>query len=130
MVRVVPLQAALRTARCMSTTAHRAGLSGGGFRNTIDGQLTTTNETRHGINPATGRPNPPVPVSTLQDVNYAVDAAKKAFPGWAGTSFEERKRSLVALTDAIAEHEASFAELLVMEQGKPVRSDYHSTMLK
>ncbi|CAM1508816.1 Fc.00g025550.m01.CDS01 [Cosmosporella sp. VM-42] len=91
-----------------------------GFRNTINGKLTTTTETRHGINPATGSPNPPVPLSTLQDVNQAVNSAKDAFRSWANTPFGERKQCLLAFIDALIEHEQDLAKLLVMEQGKPI----------
>lgn len=120
-MRRTTLLAVLRTTRCLSTTTRAGGFDLlGNFRNTIDGKLTTTKETRQGINPATGKPNPQVPISTLQDVNQAVKAAQKAFPGWASTTFEERQRRLLAFADAIAEHEQSFAKLLVMEQGKPV----------
>ncbi|KAF7558120.1 hypothetical protein G7Z17_g181 [Cylindrodendrum hubeiense] len=89
------------------------------FRNTINGKLTTTEETRHGINPATGEPNPPVPVSTPQDVDQAVNAAKEVFGSWSKTPFQGRKECLLAFADKLIENEQDLAKLLVMEQGKP-----------
>lgn len=49
------------------------------FYNVIDGKLSPTKETRHGINPATEEPNPEVPVSTPKDVDRAVEAGQRAF---------------------------------------------------
>ncbi|RAL62930.1 hypothetical protein DID88_004771 [Monilinia fructigena] len=48
------------------------------FHNTINGKLTNTTKTRHSINPSTGEPNPPVPLSTNIELDEAVAAAKKA----------------------------------------------------
>lgn len=95
------------------------------FSNTINGKSTSTKETRHGINPATGKPNPEVPVSTQQDVDAAVDAAKEAFKSWKMTTYAERKKAVMAYADALEKNQADFAKLLTMEQGKPV-STLHS----
>lgn len=91
------------------------------YLNSIDGKLTGTKETRHGINPATGKPNPEVPVATQQDVDNAVNAAKKAFVSWSKTPFEERKKAVLAFADALEKHQDDFGKLLTQEQGKPVR---------
>lgn len=90
------------------------------FKNTINGKLTSTEKTRHGINPATGKPNPEVPVSTQEDVNAAVDAAHNAFKSWSKTPVGERKQALLAFADALEAQKERFAKLLVQEQGKPV----------
>jgi acyl-CoA reductase-like NAD-dependent aldehyde dehydrogenase len=92
------------------------------YLNSIDGKLVGTGETRHGINPATGEANPEVPVSTQQDVNAAVDAGLKAFRTWSKTSWDERKRCVLAYADALEKLAPEFARLLTMEQGKPVCS--------
>lgn len=86
----------------------------------IKNQLTTTSETRHGVNPANTKPNPPVPVSTQSDVDNAVKAARDAFKGWAKTSFEERRKALHAWADAIEANADGFVQTLTMEQGKPL----------
>ncbi|KAL4910574.1 hypothetical protein BDW74DRAFT_141403 [Aspergillus multicolor] len=91
------------------------------FQNTINGQLSSTKETRHGINPATGEANPDVPVSTQEDVDKAVAAGQEAFKTWSEKPFEERVKALRAYADAIEEHAAEFAKLLVREQGKPIQ---------
>lgn len=91
-----------------------------GFYNTINGKLTTTEQTRHSINPATGKPNPEVPVSTQKDVDDSVAAAKEAFKSWSKTSYADRKKALLAFADGLAKHTQDFAKLLTQEQGKPV----------
>ncbi|RMD42245.1 hypothetical protein DV735_g2917, partial [Chaetothyriales sp. CBS 134920] len=89
------------------------------FYNVIDGKLVSTEHTRHGINPATGKPNPEVPIATKEDVDAALEAAKKAFPGWAATPIAERRKALVALADAVLAQKDEFIKLLIAEQGKP-----------
>lgn len=90
------------------------------YLNTIDGKLVGTDQTRHGVNPATGKPNPEVPVSTSKEVDAAVEAGQRAFKTWSKTSWAERQKALEAYADAIDKHAGDFAKLLTMEQGKPV----------
>ncbi|CAI7584047.1 hypothetical protein N7533_000378 [Penicillium manginii] len=90
------------------------------FQNVINNQLTSTATTRHSINPATSRPNPEVPVSTQEDLDKAVKAARDAFKTWSKTSFEERRKALHAYADAIDANADGFAKTLTMEQGKPL----------
>ena len=90
------------------------------YKNTINGKLTTTKETRHGINPATGKANPEVPVATQQDVDDAVNAGKAAFKKWSKVPYAERKKAVMAFADALEKHTEDFAKLLTQEQGKPV----------
>lgn len=63
------------------------------FHNVIGGKLSSKEQTRHGINPATGEPNPDVPVSTRADVDRAVQAGIAAFKSRSKTPYEERKKS-------------------------------------
>ncbi|KAF3481287.1 aldehyde dehydrogenase [Arthroderma uncinatum] len=89
------------------------------FHNVINGKLTSTKETRHNINPATGEANAEVSVSTAEDVDAAVAAAQEAFKSWSKTSHDEREKALLAYADAIEAHAGQFQDLLVLEQGKP-----------
>ena len=93
----------------------------GEFYNIIDGQISKTKETRHGINPATKEELPPVPVSTKEDVDRAVKAARKAFKKWSKVPMEERRQAVLRFADAIMALAADFAKLLTTENGKPVR---------
>lgn len=90
------------------------------FYNVIDGELTTTAETRHGINPATGDPNPEVPVATQEDVEKAMIAAKKASKTWAATPYADRQKAVLAFADALEAESQAFSSMLTQEQGKPV----------
>lgn len=85
----------------------------------INGELTTTPETRHGINPANGHSNPPVPLSRPEDLDKAVSAAKAAQKSWAKTSIEVREKYLTDYANELETHVDEFATLLTAEQGKP-----------
>jgi acyl-CoA reductase-like NAD-dependent aldehyde dehydrogenase len=91
------------------------------FFNVIEGKLTSTATTRHGIDPATEIDNPAVPVSTRDDVELAVASAKTAFEKWSSTSVAERRAAISAFADAIEANASGFAQMLTKEQGKPVR---------
>lgn len=97
----------------------------GEYYNTIDGKLSSTQQTRHGINPANGKPNAEVPVSTREDVDTAIAAAKKAFKTWSKVPYAERQQALYKWADAIEKHAEDFAKLLTQEQGKPVSQFIH-----
>jgi acyl-CoA reductase-like NAD-dependent aldehyde dehydrogenase len=90
------------------------------FQNVIDGKLVTPAKTRHGINPATKKALPEVPVATQQDVDTAVKAGKKAFLTWSRTPVEERREAILKFAEAFKEHTNEFANMLTKEQGKPV----------
>ncbi|KAL8895329.1 MAG: hypothetical protein Q9192_003706 [Flavoplaca navasiana] len=94
------------------------------YYNVINNDLTNTAKTRHNINPATTEPNPEVPVSTQEDVDKAVAAARAAFKPWSNTNLEERGAKLVAYADAIESYKHEFAKLLTAEQGKPLAQSY------
>jgi acyl-CoA reductase-like NAD-dependent aldehyde dehydrogenase len=85
----------------------------------INNELTTTAKTRHAVNPSTNEPLPAVPVSTQQDVDRAVAAARAAFPAWSSLSQDERAGYLLKLADAIDANQEGFAKLLGEEAGKP-----------
>ncbi|KAL1966219.1 hypothetical protein VTN77DRAFT_4771 [Rasamsonia byssochlamydoides] len=95
------------------------------FHNVINNELTSTAQTRHGINPANRQPNSEVPVSTQADLDRAVDAAQKAFQQWSKVPLEERRAAVIAFGDAVDAHKDDFAKLLTMEQGKPLAQSYH-----
>ncbi|KAH9212341.1 aldehyde dehydrogenase [Leptodontidium sp. 2 PMI_412] len=89
------------------------------FSNMINGKISTASKTTHAINPATKKPNWEVPVSTPQDVDEAVAAARTAFKSWSKTTISERKAALEGWAAEIEKNVADFAKLLVIEQGKP-----------
>ena len=97
------------------------GLDWTKYHNVINGKLTSTSKTHHGINPAIGKPNPEVPISTQDDVDNAMTAAVEAVKGWSQTPYAERQKAVLAFADALAAEKEGFAEMLTKEQGKPVR---------
>jgi len=74
------------------------------------------------VNPATGEVIAHAPVSGAADVDRAVSAARKAFPGWAATTPGQRAQALLALADAIEAHADELAELESDNAGKPINA--------
>ena len=72
------------------------------------------------INPATSEPFAQAPVASLAQLDSAVTAAAEAFKQWRATSHEERRDALHRIADDIVANKAELAELIVMEQGKPL----------
>ena len=86
----------------------------------IDGKLVSSNKTYDVENPATGEPFTQCPDCTREQLDEAVAAANRAFPGWSQTSHEDRKKALEALGDRIKENADALAELITLEVGKPL----------
>src|SRR5947207_13553443 len=72
------------------------------------------------LNPATGETIAEVPRASAEDVDRAVQAAKKALPEWLETTPGERAELLLKLADAINEHADELAELESRNVGKPL----------
>jgi malonate-semialdehyde dehydrogenase (acetylating)/methylmalonate-semialdehyde dehydrogenase len=69
-------------------------------------------------NPATGETLGRLALSSAEDVNAAVQAAKQAFPGWRATPAVERVRVLFRLKMLLEEHFEELSEMLTREHGK------------
>jgi hypothetical protein len=89
------------------------------FYNVIDGNLETTPSTRRGVNPSTLQPNPEVPVASKNDVDRAIQGARKGFQTWSKVPIDERRLAIIAFSKSIAEHRNEFVKMLITEQGKP-----------
>jgi betaine-aldehyde dehydrogenase len=79
-------------------------------------------ETEPILNPATGEVIANAPLSTEEDVNRAVAAAREAFDGWSKTTPGERAAALLKLADTIAEHADELSELESDNAGKPINA--------
>jgi betaine-aldehyde dehydrogenase len=79
-----------------------------------------TGETEPILNPATGEVIAHAPLSSAEDVNHAVAAAKGAFAGWSTTTPGERAQALLKLADAIEAHADELTELEFANAGKPI----------
>src|SRR5918996_2562965 len=96
------------------------------LQNFIDGEFVDPAEgkTEEVTNPANGEAIAEMPLSTEEDVNRAVAAAKRAFPGWAATPPGERATALLKLADLIEEHADELSDLEAADAGKP-RGAFH-----
>ncbi|MFV0384282.1 aldehyde dehydrogenase family protein [Paracoccus sp. (in: a-proteobacteria)] len=90
------------------------------FDLTIDGKPYAVGLRFDVMNPATGAVVGSVPNATVQDLDHAVASAKAAFVAWSQTSDAERKAACEAIVAKIGEHAEELAELLTLEQGKPL----------
>jgi acyl-CoA reductase-like NAD-dependent aldehyde dehydrogenase len=89
------------------------------FKLLINGKLVPGAASTGVINPATGKSFVQCPRADVAQLNEAVAAAKAAFPAWSRKSWDERRRALIALADALTKRSDEFAALLTQEQGKP-----------
>jgi acyl-CoA reductase-like NAD-dependent aldehyde dehydrogenase len=83
-------------------------------------RAAATSEELEVINPATEEVVGAVPAATAEDVNSAVDAAKRAFPDWSNRDAERRAAILSKAADLIDENTRELAGILTSEQGKPI----------
>jgi betaine-aldehyde dehydrogenase len=92
------------------------------LQNFIDGAFVdpVEGQTEPVLDPSTGEAIAEAPMSTAEDVDRAVRAARAAFDGWAGTTPGERAAALLRLADSIEEHGEELAELESANAGKPI----------
>src|SRR5205085_8554283 len=80
-------------------------------------------------NPATGEVISRVPLSGSTEVDRATDAARKAFPGWAGTPIKERAQVFYRYKALLEKNIDELAALVSEENGK-IRSEAEAEVLK
>lgn len=89
--------------------------------NVIDGELVASDgELEPIFNPATGEQIAQAPKSTPQDVDRAVQAARRAFEHWSRTTPAQRAQALLKLADIVEEHGEEIAEIEAQDAGKPI----------
>ena len=88
--------------------------------NYIGGRWTpsSTGEFQDVHNPATGEVIARAPLSTGVDLDAAVAAAKKAFPGWRDTPAVARSRFLFRFRERLEERAEDLARTVTREHGK------------
>jgi betaine-aldehyde dehydrogenase len=91
------------------------------LQNFIDGEFVDAADgaTEEVTNPANGEAIAEMPLSTEEDVNRAVAAAKRAFGEWSVTPPGERATALLKLADLIEEHADELSDLEAADAGKP-----------
>lgn len=92
------------------------------LQNYIGGQLVPPQSGAYidNYDPSRGQVYSLIPDSDAADVQAAVDAAKEAFPGWSSTSFQERSRIMVRISELIGENLDRLAAAESKDNGKPV----------
>jgi 1-pyrroline dehydrogenase len=91
-----------------------ANYVGGGWVDAVNG------ETMEVLNPATGEVIAEVPRGSSDDVERAVDAARKALPDWLAKTPKDRAELLLALADVIEDNGEELARLESLNVGKPM----------
>lgn len=86
----------------------------------IDGKWLDTDKHFDVTNPANGEVVANVASANAESVNAAIDAAHRAFKSWRQCSSEQRSKKLREWFDAIMQHQQALAEIMTLEQGKPV----------
>ena len=86
----------------------------------ISGKIQPSTAGRFGTvwNPATGEEQARVAFATEEDVDAAVAAARKAFPGWRETPLSRRAEMMFRLRDLIDQNRRRLAECITLEHGK------------
>ena len=87
----------------------------------IDGKKILTDKTFGVRNPATEEVFAHCSVASPGHLDQAVAAAQKAFTTWSGVEDAARRSIIHALADLLEKHADELMELLVKENGKPLR---------
>ncbi|MFF3248274.1 gamma-aminobutyraldehyde dehydrogenase [Streptomyces sp. NPDC002870] len=89
----------------------------------IGGRLRpgTSGRKQHIVNPATGETVHSYELAGAADVDAAVDAARKAFPGWAGATPGERSDALHSFASVLADQAPDLAYAESLQCGKPIK---------
>lgn len=86
----------------------------------IDGTFHPGGERAALINPATEEVLCEVDLARSEDIDAAVEAARRAVPAWRSLSAAERGAWLLRLADALAVHRDLLARLEALNVGKPI----------
>ncbi|MGC2375077.1 MAG: gamma-aminobutyraldehyde dehydrogenase [Solirubrobacteraceae bacterium] len=92
------------------------------LRNLVNGDVVEVDgqDTMGVLNPATGEELWRAPVSSAEQVDRAVKAARRAFERWSQTTPAERARALLSLAAAIEQDGEEIARLEALNAGKPI----------
>lgn len=87
----------------------------------IDNAWTEATETFGSFNPADGSELAQVTQATSDDVNRAVEAARRAQPAWVAMGGHGRAKILYAIARLLQKHSRLFAVLETLDNGKTIR---------
>jgi malonate-semialdehyde dehydrogenase (acetylating)/methylmalonate-semialdehyde dehydrogenase len=90
-------------------------------KNFIDGEwVESKGEIKDVVNPAKYEVIAKVPISTKDEIDAAVEAAKAAFPDWRRTTPVARARCLFRLKELLEEHFEEVSRVQTQEHGKTI----------
>jgi len=72
------------------------------------------------VNPATNEAIAQVPISTEEEINAAVEAAKEAYPEWRSTTPVTRARHLFRFKELLEDHFEELSRVQTQEHGKTI----------
>lgn len=90
-----------------------------GFHMLVDGELVGADAAIDVINPATGKVFAGAPDCGDDQLERAVEAARRAFGSWRKIPIEERQACLRKAADLLADHVEPLVRLFTREQGRP-----------
>lgn len=91
------------------------------LKNFIGGEwVDSKGEIKDVVNPATGKAIARVPISTSEEFDAAVNAAKEAFPDWRRTPPVARARRLFRLKELLEENFEELSRIQTQEHGKTI----------
>lgn len=88
---------------------------------TINNEPILTDRTLQIVNPANEEVFATAPDCGERELDFAISAARSAFPAWAARPLDERQKLVAKLGDAISANKNELIALLTREQGKPTR---------
>ncbi|MHA1112246.1 MAG: CoA-acylating methylmalonate-semialdehyde dehydrogenase [Promethearchaeota archaeon] len=90
------------------------------LKNYYDGKFVGSKSSRfiEYMNPALGEPLGKIPMTTKDEVNEAVESAKKAFPAWRNTPGIQRIHPILKLQQLIKENMENLTKSIVINHGK------------
>ena len=93
------------------------------IQNYIDGRLQEPAGGKYldNYDPSRGKVYSLIPDSSSEDVQLAVDAARKAFPGWSAKTAKERSEIMNRVSGLIHENLGRLAEAESLDNGKPLK---------
>lgn len=94
---------------------------GATFGQFINGEWTRARKDFQSKNPANGETLADLSQATLDEVNAAVKAARKAQPSWQKQGGHERAKRLYAIARLMQKNSRLFAVLETLDNGKPIR---------
>jgi malonate-semialdehyde dehydrogenase (acetylating) / methylmalonate-semialdehyde dehydrogenase len=98
--------------------------------NFIDGKKSRNGQTAIDIlSPIDGSTISTCPLSTVKDVDDAVQAAKKAYPAWSALTIKERVQYFFKYRQLLEEHIEELTDLIHLENGK-IKSEARAEILK